>query len=170
MKKKCAILLVLSYILNASIIVNAQDFYKIYYLENDIDERLTFDEYVILGDYMDEYKIKLLLETYLYNSKNSINYIPEGTKVLNTKIINNNLFINFNKNIENYGGGNYYETNLIRQILHTCFQFEDIKSVTFLIENKFKVLPEGNLVFKYNREDLEIMDYNQNVYLKERTN
>ncbi len=124
MKKKCAILLVLSYILNASIIVNAQDFYKIYYLENDIDERLTFDEYVILGDYMDEYKIKLLLETYLYNSKNSINYIPEGTK-------------NFNKNIENYGGGNYYETNLIRQILHTCFQFEDIKSVTFLIENKF---------------------------------
>ena len=100
MKKSCTIFLILSYILNNNIIVNAQDFYKIYYLENTFEESLTFDEYIILGDYMDEYKIKLLLETYLYNSENSINYIPEGTKVLNTKIINNNLFINFNKNIE----------------------------------------------------------------------
>ncbi|MBS5794765.1 MAG: GerMN domain-containing protein [Clostridiales bacterium] len=170
MKKSCTIFLILSYILNNNVIVNAQDFYKIYYLENTFEESLTFDEYIILGDYMDEYKIKLLLETYLYNSENSINYIPEGTRVLNTKIINNNLFINFNKNIENYGGGNHYETNLIRQILHTCFQFKEIQSVTFLIENKFKVLPEGNLVFKYSREDLEIMDYNQNIHLKERNN
>ena len=34
MKKRCVIVFVLSYILNNSIIVNGQDFYKIYYLEN----------------------------------------------------------------------------------------------------------------------------------------
>mgnify|MGYP006070372115 CR=1 FL=1 len=166
MKKSCAIVIILSYIFNNDLLVKGQELCKIYYLENNFEENLIFDEYVILGDFMDEYKIKLVLETFLYNSKKNINYIPKGTKVLNVKLINKDLFINFNNNIENYGG-NHYETNLIRQILHTCFQFENIQSVTFLIDGNFKVLPEGNLVFKYTREDLEIMDYNQNIVLKE---
>lgn len=166
MKKSCAIVIILSYIFNNDLLVKGQELCKIYYLENNFEENLIFDEYVILGDFMDEYKIKLVLETFLYNSKKNINYIPKGTKVLNVKLINKDLFINFNNNIENYGG-NHYETNLIRQVLHTCFQFENIQSVTFLIDGNFKVLPEGNLVFKYTREDLEIMDYNQNIVLKE---
>ena len=169
MKKSYAILIGLMCMINNINLVNGQELCKIYYLENTFDEKLTFDEYIILGDFMDEYKIKLILETYFYNSKKNINYIPEGTKVLNVKLINKDLFINFNSNIENYGG-NHYETNLIRQVLHTCFQLEGIQSVTFLIDGKFKVLPEGNLVFKYTREDLEIMDYNQNVHLKESKN
>ncbi len=166
MKKSCAILIILSYIFNNSLLVKGQELCKIYYLENNFEENLIFDEYIILGEFMDEYKIKLVLETFLYNSQKNFNYIPNGTKVLNVKLINKDLFINFNNNIENYGG-NHYETNLIRQILHTCFQFENIQSVTFLIDGNFKVLPEGNLVFKYTREDLEIMDYNQNIVLKE---
>ncbi|WP_250278700.1 GerMN domain-containing protein [[Clostridium] colinum] len=165
MKKSCYIFFLISYILNSSIVVNGQELYKIYYLENTFEEKLTFEEYIILGGFMDEYKIKLILETYFYNSQDNMNYIPKGAKVLNVKIINKDLFINFNNNFQNYGG-NHYEINLIRQILHTCFQFEDIQTVTFLIEGKFKVLPEGNLVFKYTREDLEIMDYNQNLSLK----
>ncbi len=167
MKKRCIMFFVLTYILNSSIVVNGQDFCKIYYLEDTFEENLLFDDYIILGDFMKEEKIKLILQTYIYNSNNRVSYIPKDTKILGVKFINNDLFINFNKNIENYGGGSHYEINLIRLILHTCFQFEDIQSVTFLIEGKFKVLPEGNLVFKYNREDLEIMDYNQNIHLKE---
>ncbi len=169
MKKSCAILIGLVFFINNINLVNGQELCKIYYLEDTFDEKLTFDEYLILGDFMEEYKIKLILETYFYNSKKNINYIPDGAKILNVKLINKDLFINFNKNIENYGG-NHYETNFIRQILHTCFQFEDIGSVSFLIDGKFKVLPEGNLVFKYTRDDLEILDYNQSLNLKENKN
>nr|WP_317357733.1 GerMN domain-containing protein [uncultured Tyzzerella sp.] len=165
MKKGYAISLILACIFNNNIIVNGQELCKIYYLENNFEESLMFDEYLILGDFMKEEKIKLILTTYFYDTHNRGGYIPKGTKILGAKIINNDLYINFNKEIENYGGGSHYEINLIRLILHTCFQFEDIKSVTFLIDGKFKVLPQGSLVFKYTREDLEIMDYNQNVHL-----
>ena len=170
MKKSCALFLMLSCILGNNITVNGQELYKIYYLENTFQESLSFDEYIILGDFMVEQKIKLILDTYFYDSNNRGGYIPKDAKVLGVKIINNDLFINFNKEIESYGGGSHYELNLIRLILHTCFQFEDIESVTFLVDGKFKVLPEGNLVFKYDREDLEILDYNQNVHLLEQKN
>ena len=168
MKKIYAILFTFMYVFNNTKLVNAQENINIYYLENTFEEQIAFDEYIILGNFEDEYKIKLILDTYFYNSKKNINYIPKGAKVLDIKIINNSLVINFNKNIENYGG-NSYETNFIRQILHTCFQFENIENVTFLIEGKIKFLPEGNLVFMYTREDLEMLDYNQNIHLKEKS-
>lgn len=164
MKKYLTILIIAINIFINSLIINAQQTYKIYYLENNKEEQLDFDEYIFLGDFMEDKKIELLLKTYFYNDK-KINYIPKDTKILNIKVINKDLFINFNQNIKNYGG-NHYETNLIRQILHNCFQFDKIQTVTFLIEGKFEVLPEGHLVFKYTREDLEIMDYNQNISLK----
>ncbi len=132
----------------------AKDMHKIYFLEKTEEEKLLYKEYFILGEVMEEEKIKLMLNTLLYNTQDKINYIPEGTKVLNVKLINNNLFINFNENIENYGG-NHYEINLIKQILYTCFDFENIQNVTFLINGKFKLLPEGRLIFKYTREDLD---------------
>lgn len=132
----------------------AKDMHKIYFLEKTEEEKLLYKEYFILGEVMEEEKIKLMLNTLLYNTQDKINYIPEGTKVLNVKLINNNLFINFNENIENYGG-NHYEINLIKQILYTCFDFENIQNVTFLINGKFKLLPEGRLIFKYTRQDLD---------------
>ena len=72
MKKSCAIVIILSYIFNNDLLVKGQELCKIYYLENNFEENLIFDEYVILGDFMDEYKIKLVLETFLYNSKKNI--------------------------------------------------------------------------------------------------
>ncbi len=150
--------------------VNAQEVYKIYYLENNIEEQLSFDEYIFLRKCTDEEKITLLLNTYIYNPNKRIIYMPEDTKILNVNLINNDLYINFNENILDYGGGSYYETNLIRLILHICFQFEDINTVTFLIEDKFRLLPESSLVYKYTRQDLEMLDYNQNWHLKENTN
>lgn len=167
MKKKYFLMFILTYVLNKDMIINGQDFYKIYYLENNFEESLSFDSYIILKELLEEEKIRLLLETYIYNSNKRNLYIPNNTKVLETKIINKDLFINFNENILNYGGSNY-EINLIRLILHTCFQFENIETVTFLIEGKFKFLPEGSLVFKYTREDLALLDYNQIIHLKEK--
>ena len=130
--------------------------------------------YIQLGNKSDQY-VSIALNQYNFQYKTSnLNYKvldDSNENLINYKTkyiveIKSNIFKNFNNNIENYGG-NHYETNLIRQILHTCFQFENIQSVTFLIDGNFKVLPEGNLVFKYTREDLEIMDYNQNIVLKE---
>lgn len=164
--KKCFVFITILLSLYKNITpVNAETLCKIYFLEKTYEENLSYTDCIILGEFMEEKKIKLVLDTLLYNTQNQLNYIPNGTKVLNVKLINKNLFINFNSNIENYGGSSY-ETNLIRQILHTCFQFEYIQNVTFLIEGKFKLLPEGHLIFKYTREDLEIMDYNENIYKK----
>lgn len=145
--------------------INAQETFRIYYLERTLEENLSFSEYVILGDFMNNKKVKLLLETLLYNSEGVINYVPEGSKILGTTLINKDLFVNFNSNVKKYGGINY-ENNFIRQILHTCFQIEDIKSVTFLIDGKFDILPEGTLVFKYTRKDLDTLEYNQSLHVK----
>lgn len=148
--------------------INAEEIYKIYYLEDN--EKISFDEYIFLKECTEKEKIELLLNTYVYNAKNHVIYIPEDTKILDLNLINKDLYINFNENILNYGGGSYYETNLIRLILHICFQFNNIDTVTFLIENKFMLLPESSLVYKYTRQDLEILDYNQSWYLKENIN
>ena len=165
MKKIYAIFISFIYIFNTTKTAKAEDFYNIYYLENTFNENLTFKEYVFLKNLTQEKKIKLLLDTYFCDK--NINYTPKDTKIINIKLIDKNLVINFNDNIEKYGG-NHYEVNLIRQILHTCFQFEDIETITFLIENKLKLLPEGTLVFMYTKNDLEILDYNQNFNLKEK--
>ena len=169
MKRFLVILFTSLFIIKPSY-VNAQEVYKIYYLENNIEEQLSFDEYIFLKKFTDEEKITLLLKTYIYNPNKRIIYMPKDAKILNVNLINNDLYINFNENILDYGGGSYYETNLIRLILHICFQFEDVNTVTFLIEDKFRLLPESSLVYKYTRQDLEMLDYNQNWHLKENTN
>lgn len=130
--------------------------YRVYYLDTTAEENLIFKEYDFNGEFTLDTKISLILEDFL--NDDDIIYIPDGTKIINTYLIMNDLIINFSSDIKNYGG-THYEINLLRQILYNVFQYDDIENVTFIVEDKFEILPEGSVVYRYTRDDLEALDH-----------
>lgn len=160
--KKFKILFFISIFVNYNVcMVEASEVCKIYYLDIYDNDKLVFKEYIFLEKFMLDIKIKEVLDEVI-KDRETIKYIPDGTSILNTYLLSNNLFINFSNEIENYGG-TYYENNMIRQFLHTIFQYEGINTVTFMIDGKFKTLPEGSTVFKYTRDYLKLLDENQKL-------
>lgn len=89
--------------------------------------------------------------------KGLISFIPEKTKLLSASIKNGHLVLNFNDAIEeNYSGRDAILLEL-SQILYTCFEFNSVKSVSILINNKRKQYLTGEgipLKTAYTRNDL----------------
>lgn len=72
--------------------------------------------------------------------------IPEGTKVKNVKLQDNNLTIDFSKEfIENHEGGTQKESNTIYSLVNTLTQLNEIDSIKILIEG------QENTAFKDNK-------------------
>lgn len=69
--------------------------------------------------------------------------IPEGTELIDSRINNSTIVLNFNKKIKSYGGGSAREMGILNQILYTMKQIRGIDRVKILIEGKEDTLPEG---------------------------
>jgi len=87
-------------------------------------------------------------------------FIPQGTKLISASLKNNHLTLNFNENFENnYLGREAIEIQL-KQILLTCFEFDEVKTVSILIngEKKKYITGEGILLkHYYTRSDLNAL-------------
>lgn len=105
-------------------------------------------------DLNNEERVKFILDNLIDNAPEIVNYIPDGTELLDVKIDNSHLILNFNSNLKNYGGS-HYELAMIRQILFNVFEIKEISEVTILIKGKSEYLAEGSLVYKYDREELK---------------
>lgn len=82
------------------------------------------------------------LLTALINDKDII-CIPENTKLLDVKVINKIVYLNFNEDILNYQGS-LYEVIMLNQIFQNTLQFQEVDMVTILVENKVVDFKEGN--------------------------
>lgn len=98
-----------------------------------------------------EDEIQASLNDLILDEKEDFKLIPEGTKILRILVIEDEVLIDFSKEICNYGG-NYWEEELIGEILDKAFSFKEIKSVTIRIESKITHFVEGTSVDRYTRE------------------
>ncbi len=86
-----------------------------------------------------------------------ISFIPEGTKLISASLSNGTLTLNFNEKLEeNYSGREAITLELL-QILYTAFEFNSVRKVRILINNRRKQYITGEgipLKPYYTREDL----------------
>lgn len=87
-------------------------------------------------------------------------FIPQGTKLISASLNNNHLILNFNENFENnYLGRQAIEIQL-KQIILTCFEFDEVRSISILINGKRKRYITGEgipLKESYTRSDLNTL-------------
>lgn len=116
---------------------------------------MTYKEYSFYGDFAAAEKEFVLLSNLFDNDNDMIQCIPKGIELIYTETINDELIFNVSKEIKSFGGGCAYEICLIKQILHTVFQVDEINKVTMLIEGDLNYLPEGSIINGYSREQFE---------------
>ncbi|HHV29246.1 GerMN domain-containing protein [Acetivibrio mesophilus] len=68
--------------------------------------------------------------------------IPSGVEVLDSRIDEDLLVLDLNKEIKNYGG-TAREEGILKQILYSMKQIKDVNKIQILIEGKKGNLPEG---------------------------
>ena len=100
-----------------------------------------------LIDYPYEFLINLLIE----GPKNEklIKLIPEGAKLINTKIENNILYLNFSEElIKNQNLGKEQEGLILKSIVNTVTELTEINEIAILIEGeKDKGFPDDGIIF-----------------------
>lgn len=120
-----------------------------YYEENNNIVELTKYK-VNVTKSSNEKMIEDTLELLIANNNNKLTFIPNNVNINMVILIEGELYIDFSKEILNYGG-NTWEESLVNQILAVLFQFEDIYSITFLIDGKKENLVEGTIINSYTR-------------------
>jgi len=89
-----------------------------------------------------EEKVRFSIESLLSGpteeekKRNIITMIPESVKLLNCRIEDDVVFLDFSEDIEKGGGAEEMKTRLA-QVVFTATQFPEIKKVRFMIEGKF---------------------------------
>jgi len=77
-----------------------------------------------------------------YDDKKMFSCLPPGVSLIDSKLEENTLILNFNGEIRNYGGSSREEA-ILNQILYSMKQFEGVEKVKIIIEGKEGKLPEG---------------------------
>lgn len=122
----------------------ATDIYRFYYFNDS--EKLIFKNYEFIGNFKDEEKLFYFINQVFNKKYKNINGFF---------IENENLYLNFNQNIENMPKGSFGEICMIKSILYTLFQFENVNTITFLQEGELFLMPAGSYVYKFTRDYLE---------------
>ncbi|HHX17871.1 MAG TPA: GerMN domain-containing protein [Clostridium sp.] len=77
-----------------------------------------------------------------YDDKKMFSSLPSGVNLIDSKLEENTLILNFSDKIKNYGGTSR-EEGIIEQILYSMKQIEGVEKVKIIIEGKEGKLPEG---------------------------
>lgn len=77
-----------------------------------------------------------------YDDKKMFSCLPPSVSLIDSKLEENTLILNFNGEIRNYGGSSREEA-ILNQILYSMKQFEGVEKVKIIIEGKEGKLPEG---------------------------
>lgn len=136
---------------------DADDKYNLFYYSADSqeNENLNLYENVFCGSFTVDEKIYILLSNIIDNDKLEVNYIPEDTKLLWVKSKKNGqIIVNFSSEIKNYGGS-HYEEHMLKQLLSTVFEVEEVSEVTFLIDERLDCFTEGSIIYKYSKNMFE---------------
>ena len=119
---------------------------NLYFLNNEknniqLEQRKIDSKLLINNPY--DILINLLIEG--PNENNLFELIPENTKLLNTKLKDNILYINFSKEfIQDENLGKQYEELILKSIVNTVTELNEVDGVVILIEG------EENMAFQDN--------------------
>lgn len=83
------------------------------------------------------------------NNSNILPVMPENVKVLGTKIDNNMVTINFDRNILNFSGNKSSQDLLLMAIISTAQQSNSLKQFKFQVEGKEKGRIDGKDIEKF---------------------
>ena len=90
---------------------------------------------------------KEIVRLFLKKYESLYSQFPPKVELLDSKVEEKVLILNFNKEIRNYGG-TAREEGIIKQILYSMKQIKGVEKVKILIEGKEAYLPEGTDVSK----------------------
>ena len=97
------------------------------------------------------YPYEVLINLLIEGPKNEklIKLIPEKTKLINTEIKNNILYINFSKEfIEGQNLGKQQEELILKSITNTVTELTEINKITILIEGETdRSFPDNEIIF-----------------------
>jgi spore germination protein GerM len=96
--------------------------------------------------------IRQSLEKLINNEKGRLSLIPEETVIKMVIYFEGELFIDFSRDILNYGGTTW-EKGMVDQILSVVFQFDEVNKVSFYIEGELENLVEGTIIKGYTRNE-----------------
>ena len=140
--------------------VKKVDVYRYKYLDGENEYILPFSiEYIGVEEEKLPTEIVRMLATKPEEQKITTQ-IPDGTGLIDSRVDNSTLVLNFNKKIKSYGGS-AREAGILNQILYTMKQIKGIDRVKILIEGKEDSLPEGTdlskeimLPLQINKKDI----------------
>lgn len=93
---------------------------------------------VFIEGVTEEEKIKKIINYLIINNPQNSDslrgYLPKGTKVNKIKIENNNIYIDFSKELLNYDKEN--EKNIITGLTYTLLELKNITSFSFTVEGE----------------------------------
>lgn len=75
-----------------------------------------------------------------------VSVIPQDTKVIDVVQNNNEVEVNFSKEVEGYGGGQDVEQALVNTVVLTVSAFPGVEQVNLKVEGQAGVLPEGTVL------------------------
>lgn len=93
-----------------------------------------------------------------YSSRKLFSQLPSKTKLLGSTMIGNELTLDFNTELRNYGG-TAREDGLIRQLMYSMKQINGIEKIRILIEGRETLLPEGSEVSRGLSIPITINDF-----------
>ncbi|HHX22929.1 MAG: GerMN domain-containing protein [Tepidanaerobacteraceae bacterium] len=75
-----------------------------------------------------------------------VSVLPKDTKVLDVIQKDNEVVVNFSKEIEGYGGGIDAEQSIVNSVVLTVSEFPGVETVSLQIEGDAGALPEGTVL------------------------
>lgn len=129
---------------------NNDSLYMYYYsFKDDGKEYFDSESFCFFGSFTEEQKAFIIFDNLFNNTeKDKINFVPEGTKILDIIIKDDILVLNVTNEIRNYGGTSY-ETAMIKQLAINALNFKGVKRLTLMFNGNYGALPEGKFIFEY---------------------
>jgi len=148
------IILILVFLWLSTIDVHGKEYICSWYYDENNNIQYTMEEIDVNENLNVEQKVVVIFDKFFNRCDNSnINLIPEGTEFIAAKLNQNHLDLYVSSEIKSYGGGSAWELALVKAILDTAFNIDEVDTLTLYIDGKIDFLPEGTIIDNYRKED-----------------
>ncbi len=147
------IIFIMLFLWLSAIDVHGKEYICSWYYDDNYNIQYTMEEIEVDEDLSIEQKVVLIFDKFFNRCNNNISLIPESTKFIDAKLTQNHLDLYVSSEIKSYGGGSAWELALVKAILDTAFNIDEVESVTLYIGGKIDFLPEGIIIDNYRRDD-----------------
>lgn len=147
------IIFIILFLWLSAIDVHGEEYICSWYYDDNYNIQYTMEEIEVDEDLSIEQKVVLIFDKFFNRCNNNISLIPESTRFIDAKLTQNHLDLYVSSEIKSYGGGSAWELALVKAILDTAFNIDEVESLTLYIGGKIDFLPEGIIIDNYRKDD-----------------